>query len=78
MTAGYSSLQCLILIYVCAVGEGPSQEHETARFKLANNIQELWYFTKSQLGKLEAKDAPRVLEDMNQRHRWVGGNLILG
>ena len=54
---------------MCAVGEGPSQEHETARFKLANNIQELWYFTKSQLGKLEAKDAPRVLEDMNQRHR---------
>ena len=57
--------------FFCFTGSGPSYDHEMARFKLANNIQELWFYTKSQLKKLNTDAANKVLDDIGHRHRFV-------
>ena len=58
-------------MFFCFTGSGPSYDHEMARFKLANNIQELWFYTKSQLKKLNTDAANKVLDDIGHRHRFV-------
>lgn len=50
-------------------------EHELARFKLTNNIQELYYYMRSQLrGSVERPK--EILEDFSERLRSIQVDLI--
>ena len=66
-----NAIHTAIPFFSCFTGSGPSYDHEMARFKLANNIQELWFYTKSQLKKLNTDAANKVLDDIGHRHRFV-------
>jgi len=62
-------VQASIVTHCYDTGEGPSQEHELARFKLADNLRELWYFTRAELKKMNTESSRAMLEDFSHRHR---------